>query len=316
MSRLRLVSSLRRSTGGDVGDGVPQRGRRVVQPQVHVAVLGQRSEHLHPGGRQPAGAEHREPRRQVAQRRLVAQPRARVLEQLGRARRAERVAQPAPQLGLPAQILVERRAVAALVPPRRPRAQHLRPRLPVLVEHPGQPPRDREPPALVLAVAAEVLRQRPAPRLVGSHASMTSSSGHTARAGAHRSTASACSADDAASASSTSVLGHGKSTFAQTPSPVAAPSTCDSRWASHRSTPLAGTATTSAANGSAGGTASTSASPRASAVPLDARWVMSNGPPSGDDASGVAARAHRVAARAAARPGPRSPRRARQPCRG
>ena len=47
-------------------DGVPQRGRGVVQPEVHVAVLGEGGEDLEPGGGEPAGSEDREPVGQVA----------------------------------------------------------------------------------------------------------------------------------------------------------------------------------------------------------------------------------------------------------
>ena len=174
VSRRRVSSSLRRRAGGVCSDAVPQRGRGVVQPQVHVAVLGEGGEHLQASGGEPAGAEDREPRRQVAQRRIVTQARAGVVEQLGRARRTERIAEPPPQLGLPGEVLVEGRAVAALVPPGGPGAQHLGPRLAVLVEHPRQPPCHREPPSLVVGGAAEVLRKRPAPRLGRGHRSCRS----------------------------------------------------------------------------------------------------------------------------------------------
>ncbi len=63
------------------------------------------------------------------------------------------------------EVVVERAAVTALVATGCPGAQHLRPGLPVLVEHPRQSTRDREPSPLVLRVGAEVLGQRPAPRL-------------------------------------------------------------------------------------------------------------------------------------------------------
>ena len=76
-----------------------------------------------------------------------------------------RVAQPAPQLGLPGEVRVERAAVTSLVPAGGPGAQHLRPGLPVLVVHRRQPAGDREPSSLVLGVGAEVLRERPGPRL-------------------------------------------------------------------------------------------------------------------------------------------------------
>ena len=55
------------------------------------------------------------------------------------------------------------------------------------------------------------------------------------------------------------------------------PSTCDSRWVTHRSTPLAGTATTSGANGSAGGSRSTSASPSTSRSARSDRCRCSTG---------------------------------------
>ncbi len=100
---------------------------------------------------------------------------------------------------------------------------------------------------------------------------MISSSGHTVCSGVHRSTASAWSGVTDWMTSSSSLAGFGNTTLAQTPSPSTAPRTCESRCASQRSTPFAGTATMSGANGSAGGVDSTSARPRASVAASDDR---------------------------------------------
>ena len=104
--------------------------------------------------------------REPAQVWVGAESRAGVVEQLGGGRLADPVAQPAPKLRLPPQIVVERRAVTALVPAIGPGAQHLRPRLPVLVEQVRQPAGHGQASSLVLVAGAEVLGERPAPRLV------------------------------------------------------------------------------------------------------------------------------------------------------
>ena len=165
-SRLRVVSSLRRGPVASLRHGVPQGGRGVVQPQVHVAVLGEGGEHLQPGGGEPAGAEHRDAVGKVAE--LAA----------GRGAAAQASSSSSAGLGVPRVARSRRHSSACqarssssglpsprLVTPGRPGTQHLRPRLAVLVEHRGQPPCDCEPTSFVLGADAEVLRERPAPRL-------------------------------------------------------------------------------------------------------------------------------------------------------
>ena len=137
-----------------------------MQPQVHVAVLGQGGQHLKPGGREPAGAEDRDAA--PAGRCSSGSSRSRgagVVEQLGRAGRTEPLAQPAPQLGLPGQVVVaaaSRRRARRGRPPRRAASPAGTGRTRRTA---GQPAGHREPPALVLASGAEVLGERPAPRL-------------------------------------------------------------------------------------------------------------------------------------------------------
>ena len=150
----------------------------------------------------------------------------------------EPVAQPPPQLGLP------RRSSAAAC--RRRARPGRRPRRAASPAATGRTRRTAAPAGRATA-SRRPLSSASVPRCcasdrhhgsLGTDASMTSSSGHTERAGAHRSTASACAAEAACSASSSSVLGHGNSTLAQTPSPgrcpgratAAAPATARRPW--------------------------------------------------------------------------------------
>ena len=100
---------------------------------------------------------------------------------------------------------------------------------------------------------------------------MTSSSGQTSPSGAHGSSSRVRAARRPATAADRN------RTPAQTPSPRApgVPSRWDSRWVSHRSTPLAGTTTTSWANGSSSGVDSRSPSASASRSVRGARWRWS-----------------------------------------
>ena len=72
------------------GDRVPQRRRGVVQPQVDVALLGERREHLQAGAREPAGAEDADPLGQVELGRAGSELVAGRVEQLGRRGQAAR----------------------------------------------------------------------------------------------------------------------------------------------------------------------------------------------------------------------------------
>src|SRR4051794_24531396 len=83
--------------------------------------------------------------------------------------------------------------------------------------------------------------------------------------------------DAAATASPSSRRGDGNSTLAQTPSarPADVPSRPDIRWASQRSMPRVGTATTSCANGSGGGSRSRSRSASTRPSARSDRWTWS-----------------------------------------
>ena len=99
---------------------VPERGRHLRQPQVHVAQLAERTQQLDLGDRQPGVPEQRQPRRQVEPVTAGPQPRQRlVVAYVGR-RRVHPRHQPSPQLGLPGQVGLDgvSRAVgvAALAP--------------------------------------------------------------------------------------------------------------------------------------------------------------------------------------------------------
>ena len=203
---------------------------------------------------------------------LRAQPLARGLEPLGRARRAEPLAQPPPQLRLP-RGLVGNVDLAA-----RPAAHHRRAVQRVAVEQLGEVADGREAaraPVRVVLVA-QVAARGCAATARSRHSPTTSSSGQTARCGSHGSDSGSIP-DAAATASPASRRGNGNSTFAQMPSerPGVAPRLADIRCVSQRSIPRVGTAMTSGANGSASGSASRrpSASIRASA--RSARWMWS-----------------------------------------
>ena len=135
----------------------------MVQPQVHVAVLGECGQHLQPRRREPAGAEHGEPVGQVDQGRVAAQPGARIVQQLGGGR-PETLAQRPPQLGLPAQVGGQRAAVAELVSTLRPRLHHRRAGVTVGVERPRERSRDGEPASVDGVAAGQVPGERGGPR--------------------------------------------------------------------------------------------------------------------------------------------------------
>ena len=69
-----------------LGDPGPQRGGRVRQPHVHIAVLRERGEHGEMGRREPGGTEERQPRRQVGRVRITLECRDGRAEPLGRVR--------------------------------------------------------------------------------------------------------------------------------------------------------------------------------------------------------------------------------------
>ena len=117
-------------------------------------------------------------------------------------------------------------------------------------------------------------------------ASRASSTAQVSRSGAQAWSRRAVSGAAWASVSSSMRRGEGKATFAQTPSRLAAlldaplaPRWCESCWASQRSTPFAGTATSSVASGSWSGVCSRPARPSTSAAARLARWTTSTRSP-------------------------------------
>ena len=117
-----------------------------------VALRGDRAQHADVAGRQPGQPEQRQPLRQIDQRGLVGQPRARALDALGRSGLPDRRAQPSPQLGLPAGVLTLS-----------PRANEVGTVQRVAVEQVGEvPDRAVAAPARVLA---QVVREVVQPRL-------------------------------------------------------------------------------------------------------------------------------------------------------
>ena len=225
---------------------------------MHVARLGERAQHRELGGRAAASA-------RTARSAAGAPP--------PRAPRA--AARTPPRAARPGRARRSARAAAATAPP----ATRSR-------------PRPRPSPAAARAAAARSGRTGPArwriaakrrarrdsPRRCArgarrngspSDSPTTSSSGHTIRSGSHGS-ASASKPEAAATASSVSRRGDGKSTLAQIPS------RSEIRCVSQRSIPRVGTHTTSAANGSSSGAASSprSASTRPSARSDRWRWSI------------------------------------------
>ena len=233
--------------------------------------VAQRREQVDLGHGEPGVAEQREPRRQVERLGILAQRLDRVPVALDR-RRRRRPARPGD-----ARARAARRGrrpgptgavgVAALGP--------------VGDEEGRCPAYDAKSPASRRATEKRRPSRRsasspvsPCPRCrarVAAHgssrqASSTSRSGQASASGAHG------SSSRAPVISATSEPGDRNSTAAQTPSPAGpAPSTCESRWLSHRSIPRAGTTTSSLANGSGSGAASNRPSPSASASARTAR---------------------------------------------
>ena len=130
-------------------DPLPQRGRRVEQEQVDVAVGGQRAQHGEPARGQPREAEQREPGGEVDDRGVLAQARAGGGHACGRPGLGDGLVEAPPQLGLPAVVLAGR-----------PRREHLRAVERIGVEQVGDVADGREP-----ARTAGVRGERAEPRL-------------------------------------------------------------------------------------------------------------------------------------------------------
>ena len=208
-------------------------------------------------GRQPRQAEQRQPSRQLEQRR---RPR-------GAARRPcssrsaglgtpIRVAQPPPQLGLP--------AAPTRGSPQRPSARIISGRWQrVAVEQVGEVAHGAEPPGLTDrvrrgALSAEVGGER-APATARRGTRRRPRAAATPPLGQPRIAVGVDRRTPSAPRRRRAVRGDGNSTFAHTPSPRPglAPRCVDSRWVSQRSIPRVGTATTSGAKGSSSGSART-----------------------------------------------------------
>jgi hypothetical protein len=117
--------------------------------QVHVAVAGEGAQHVEVARRKAGEAEQGEPFGQVDQRRILGQGRAALDQALGRAGGADRLAQVAPQVGLPGHVVGELPAVTVLVAPVEPGQHHRRPVDGVAVEQVGQVADGGEPPVAV-----------------------------------------------------------------------------------------------------------------------------------------------------------------------
>ena len=157
--RVLVAAHDRRAVARERGDPRPQLGRGVEEEEVHVPLGRQRVQDVEVARRQTRQAEEGHARRQVDEGRLGPQPRAGVVQPLGRARLADAFAQPPPQLGLP-----------AVVAPLRPRAEHRRPMDGVAVVEIGDVPHAAQPARApgrvrVGSRSAEVRRQRRQPGL-------------------------------------------------------------------------------------------------------------------------------------------------------
>ena len=145
-------------------DPVPQPGRGVQEEEVHVTPGGDRLQDLEVPGGQPRQAEDAQPRREVQQRRRLAQPGARAVDALGDVGHADPRAQASPELGLPTMRGLQRAVLA-----RRPAADHLGAVQRVAIEQLGEVTQRRQAPRPahrvgVRARAAEVVGERREPR--------------------------------------------------------------------------------------------------------------------------------------------------------
>ena len=149
---------------GEGGDLLPQSGGGMREPQVDVAVLGERDDDVELRGCQPGGPEQRQPVRQVYQIRLGAQPLAGSGEALGRARQADPAADLPPQLRLPAQVVGHVGVVAV-----RPGPEHRRAMGTIGVVQGGEMAGGGQPPSGAMGergvADAEMSRERRAPLL-------------------------------------------------------------------------------------------------------------------------------------------------------
>ena len=142
-TRLGRGVVLARHRTADAGQRVPQLRRRLRQPEVDVAELAERLQQLDLGDRQPGVAEQREPATagRAPRRRRAARASVSACRTSG-ARRVDPRDQPPPQLGLPAQVVVERSTGAVGVAALAPVGDQRRPLHGVRREQAGQPPGD------------------------------------------------------------------------------------------------------------------------------------------------------------------------------
>ena len=151
------IGAARGHAHGQRRDAVPQGGRGVRQPQVHVAMAGEGREHGQVVRGQAGGAEQRQPLRQGAARGVVLQHGDRRGQPLRAVRDADPRAQGPPQLRLPAQVRGHVRVVA-----RAPGVEQLGPVGGVGVEQPGDVRDHREPAARPLQMSGQGSAPRPA----------------------------------------------------------------------------------------------------------------------------------------------------------
>ena len=253
------------------------RRRRVQREDVHVAVGGQRPQHVEVAGREAGQAEQatagRAGRRAPGRRRGRRSPSAARSAGLGC---ADRGAEPPPQLGLPARVVGEGRAVAVDVVAGGPGQDHRR----AGARRSGRTGRrgGGRRRSGGRASRRRRRRRRGGRRARRSHgsprlASTTSSSGHASRSGRHGSVVGVDPGDGGQRRPGRAARGTGTARLAQTPSarPGEVPRRAAGGGDSHRSTPRECTATTSGVNGSAGGSARSSARASASTSARSAR---------------------------------------------
>ena len=162
-----VVAPANYGVAGRLRDLVPECGRGVQEEQVHVSVDGQGAQHVQTSGREAGEPEQRQTARKVDDRGLLTQPCGGGLEALGRVGQRNPVAQPAPQLGLPARGGRQGAAGRVGVVAGAPRVDHLGSMEGVAVEELGDVADAAEPPGLPdrVVLRPQVQRECAEPRL-------------------------------------------------------------------------------------------------------------------------------------------------------